>query len=124
MSDQHVENSLDKIRNIFKEASSRIDALKPGEKIPATVLAQDLAEKIGMTGPQLYPTLKFLFDGYPDVDIKRGAHGGIYKRAVAAVVVKPASVVAPAVVVDVPVDEAEPVTTDEFVKEAAPIVNT
>ena len=81
MNVDHVENSLAKIRTIFEKASERIEALKVGEKIPATVLADDLAKEHGMTGPQLYPTLKFLFDGYPGVDIRKGAHGGIVKLA-------------------------------------------
>jgi hypothetical protein len=76
---QHLENALAKIRPIFEKAMERIDALKPGEKIPATKLADDLAKEVGMTGPALYPTLKFLFEGYPGVDVKRGAHGGIVK---------------------------------------------
>lgn len=76
---QHLENALAKIRPIFEKAVERIDALKPGEKIPATKLADDLAKEHGMTGPQLYPTLKFLFDGYPGVDVRKGAHGGIIK---------------------------------------------
>jgi hypothetical protein len=109
MSDKHVEDSLDKIRIIFKKAQSRIDAIKPGEKIPATVLAEEIAKEHGMTGPQLYPTLKFLLDGYPNVDIRRGAHGGIFKLA--------PKVVAPA--------PAPAVADDEVVeKEPAPIVNT
>jgi hypothetical protein len=81
MSHKHVEDSLAKIRVIFEEAAARIDALKPGEKIPATKLAEDIGDKHDMTGAQLYPTLKFLFDGYPGVDVKRGAHGGIIKQA-------------------------------------------
>lgn len=79
MSEQHIDNSLDKIRTIFIKAHQRIDALKPGEKIPATVLAAELGKEIGVPGPQLYPTLKFLFDGYPGVEVRRGAHGGIIK---------------------------------------------
>lgn len=78
---QHIENSLAKIRVIYEKASTRIEALKVGEKVPATVLASDLADEIGMTGPQLYPTLKFLFQDYPGVKISRGAHGGIEKLA-------------------------------------------
>lgn len=76
----HIELSLDKVRVIYQKASDKIEALKPGEKIPATELAKDLAAEIGMTGPQLYPTLKFLFDSYPGVDIKKGAQGGIIKQ--------------------------------------------
>lgn len=80
MNSKHIEDSLSKIRTIFEKASQRIEDLKTGEKVPATTLAADLAKEIGMTGPQLYPTLKFLFDGYPGVDIKKGAHGGIIKQ--------------------------------------------
>lgn len=80
MNAKHVEDSLAKIRTIFEKASTRIEDLKKDEKVPATKLAEDLAKEIGMTGPQLYPTLKFLFDGYPGVDIKKGAHGGIVKK--------------------------------------------
>lgn len=76
----HVDASLAKIRTIFEQASEKIESLKSGEKVPATTLAAELGESVGMTGPQLYPTLKFLLDGYPGVDVKRGAHGGIIKR--------------------------------------------
>jgi len=81
-SKMHIEQSLAKIRTIFEKASARIEAMKPGDKIPATKLAEELAEEIGMTGATLYPTLKFLYDKYPGVDIKRGAKGGIIKNLV------------------------------------------
>lgn len=106
----HIEDSLTKIRTIFEKASQRIEALKPGEKIPATALAEELAKEVGMTGPQLYPTLKFLFDGYPNVEIRKGAHGGIFKlgdKPVAPVVVA-TTVVADAI----PTVPVEPTTTD------------
>ena len=81
MSNQnHIDESLAKIRVIFEKASEKIEALSSGGKIPATALAAELGESVGMTGPQIYPTLKFLLDGYPGVDVKRGAHGGIIKR--------------------------------------------
>ena len=38
----HVEASLNKIREIFVKASERIEALNPGDKIPATALAAEL----------------------------------------------------------------------------------
>lgn len=78
-STQHIDNVLAKLRSIFEKTAERIDALKPGEKVPATELAKDIAKAEGMTGPQLYPTLKFLFDNYPGVVVKKGAHGGIEK---------------------------------------------
>lgn len=83
---QHIEKALNEIRAvIFDKAAARIEALKEGEKVPATTLADELAREIvqpdgkRMTGPQLYPTLKFLLKGYPGVEISRGAHGGIKK---------------------------------------------
>ena len=79
MNTLHIESSIAKIRSIFDEASQLIENLKPGEKMPATALAKVIAEKRGMTGPQLYPTLLFLLKDYPGVEIKRGAHGGICK---------------------------------------------
>lgn len=79
MKTQHIEDSLTKIRSIFEKASQRIEDLKPGEKIPATKLAEDLSKEFGTTGPSLYPVLKYLFDGYPGIKIARGAHGGLIK---------------------------------------------
>src|SRR5512135_1409367 len=77
----HVEEAISQVRALFLKAATRIEAIKPGEKIPATQLAEDLAKEQSpdMTGPQLYPTLKILLDKYPGVDIRRGAHGGIYR---------------------------------------------
>jgi hypothetical protein len=78
--DEHIDNVLNsKIRPLLEEASDVIEALKPGEKIPATELAKVIAERHGMTGPQLYPVLIMMFKDYPGVEIKRGAHGGIYR---------------------------------------------
>lgn len=79
MNKQHIETSLSRIRTIFEQASERIEALKPGEKVPATTLATDIAKEHGMTCPQLYPTLLFLIKDYPGVEVRRGAHGGIVK---------------------------------------------
>lgn len=78
-SKQHLENSLAKIRSIFEKASARIEdeVINKKQKVPATKLADELAKELGMTGPALYPTIKFLLDGYPNVLIKKGAHGGI-----------------------------------------------
>ena len=81
MNNTHIDNSLNKIRVLFEEASDRIDNLKPGEKVPATQLAEEIAKKHDMTGPQLYPVLLFLIRDYPGVEVKRGAHGGICKPA-------------------------------------------
>jgi hypothetical protein len=90
--EQHIDVTLAKIRSIFVEAVTRIESLKGDEKVPATKLAAEIAEGHDMTGPQLYPTLLFLFKDYPGVTISRGAHGGIRKTpaVVAAVVATPA----------------------------------
>ncbi len=82
-SKQHIDNVLVQVRNIFEKAEARIEALKPGEKIPATSLAEELATELGMKGNQLYPTLLFLFKGYPGIEIRRGAHGGLCKLPLA-----------------------------------------
>jgi len=75
----HVESSLNKIRDLFVKASEKIEALQPGEKIPATALAEELGAEFGLTGPQTYPVLKFLFNSYPGIIVRRGAHGGLIK---------------------------------------------
>jgi hypothetical protein len=61
----HVDQVLDDIRGIYLQAAERIEALRPGEKLPATALAEDLAKDLGLTGPQLYPIVKRLLEGYP-----------------------------------------------------------
>lgn len=77
---EHIEESLSKIRAIFEKASERIESLQSGQKVAATGLAAELATEFNMTGPQLYPVLLFLYRNYPGCDVKRGAHGGIIKR--------------------------------------------
>lgn len=101
MNTKHIEDSLAKIRTIFEKASERIDALKPGEKIPATKLAKDLGAEFNIAGETLYPSLKFLFDGYPGIEIRRGAHGGLVKLAP----VVPVTTVAQPLTTDVHVTE-------------------
>lgn len=95
--DQHIEASLAKIKVYFMEASARIEALKGTEKVPATRLAEEIASNHNLTGPSLYPILKVLFDGYPGVEISKGAHGGIRKTQPKTTVV--ADVAAPTIVV-------------------------
>lgn len=83
---QHIEEAINGVRALYLKAAARIEAIKPGEKIPATQLANELALEHGMAGPALYPVLKMLLANYPGVEIKRGATGGIYKLAVGEVV--------------------------------------
>jgi hypothetical protein len=80
MYQQHVEASLAKVKAIFEEAASIIEALQPGERVVATALADTIARKYGMTGQALYPVMKaLLFEGYPGIEARRGAHGGLVK---------------------------------------------
>jgi hypothetical protein len=76
---QHIENALDKIRVIFIKAAEKIDSQKPGDRIRATHLAEEIGQEFGITGAQLYPTLQFLYDNFPNTKRYRGAHGGIQK---------------------------------------------
>ena len=76
---EHIEAALSEVRALYMKAATRIEAIPPGGKTPATQLAEELAKEQGMTGPQLYPTLKIMLDNYPGVKIRRGAHGGIYR---------------------------------------------
>lgn len=77
--EKHMEDTLDHIRKIYKDAAVIIEALKPGEKITATGLAAEVAKRYGMSGPQLYPTLLFLLKDFPGTKQKRGVQGGIWK---------------------------------------------
>lgn len=77
--EKHVEESLGHIRVIFQQASTRLEALKPGGKVTATGLAEELAKEHGTTMPALYPVLKFFINTLDKNvwKISRGAHGGI-----------------------------------------------
>jgi hypothetical protein len=74
---QHIENKLSFLRTIFEEVANRIEALKLGERMPATLLAQTIAAKYEMTGTTLYPTLLIFLKGYPNIKLHRGRNGGI-----------------------------------------------
>ena len=77
-SSEHLNLSLELIRPIFELARLKIEALKPGEKIPATKLAEEVAKEIDMECAQIYTMLSlFFFKNYPGVDVKRGRFGGI-----------------------------------------------
>jgi len=102
----HIDGAVDEIRDMFIRAAERIEALKTGEKVAGTTLANTIANEItaeniaslvasGMTqtdadavkeakimGPAMYAILKQLFIGYPNTELKRGAQGGIIKLAV------------------------------------------
>lgn len=78
---KHIEDSLANIRTMFERAAARIEALpEDGKtKIPATKLAEEIGQEFGLSGPTLYPTMLFLFKGYPGTELHRGARGGIVK---------------------------------------------
>jgi hypothetical protein len=75
---QHIDDVLTNgIRPLMQDASDILEALKPGERMPATELAKRVAEKHGTTGAAIYPVLLFLFNGYPNFKKSRGARGGL-----------------------------------------------
>jgi hypothetical protein len=77
---QHIDHQLSLLRTILEEASEKIEALKPGERLPATQLAHTIAAKYEINGIELYTVLKlFLFKGYPGVKFNKGRNGGIEK---------------------------------------------
>jgi len=79
--EKHVNDSIKLVSEIFNKFSFRIEAMSPGSKISTTTLANEIAKDYGMTGPQIYPFLKLLTTGYPNIIVKRGAKGGLLKLA-------------------------------------------
>lgn len=79
MNNVNVEKALELIRPIFEEAQAYIDTMKVGDKTPAVKLAEEIAKRHGQTGPQLYPTLKVFFDNHDELEVRRGAYGGLFK---------------------------------------------
>jgi len=79
MSKQYVDDVLNLIRPFYEEVQAHLDTMKVGEKVPATKLAERIGERHDMTGPQVYPLLKFFFDNCPELKVLRGAHGGLLK---------------------------------------------
>lgn len=75
----HIELSLAKIRVIFSDVSDYIEKMTPGQRVPATVLAAEIAKKHNMTGAQLYPVLQFVFKDFPGTIKRAGVKGGIEK---------------------------------------------
>jgi hypothetical protein len=76
---KHIEETLQKFREIFEKISNRIEKMEPGQKILATELAGEIASEYGMTTAQIYPIFLHLIRGYPGIEQKRGAKGGIFK---------------------------------------------
>jgi hypothetical protein len=75
----YVDTALNKIRAIFDKAATRINSLNKGERVAGTVLATEIGKDFDISGPNLYHTLIFLFDGYPGTVRKNGVRGGIEK---------------------------------------------
>lgn len=76
---KHIEDTLSKIRELYVAAHQRIEFMKPGQRMAATLLADELARIYGTTGPQIYPVLSLLLKEYPGIKVKRGPTGGIIK---------------------------------------------
>lgn len=73
----HIETRLNDIRTIYLKAVERLEALKPGERIPSTVLADEIAKEMGQKTTQLYPILLPMLNGYPRFIRRVGAKGGM-----------------------------------------------
>lgn len=76
---QHIENSLDPFRQMFKATSERIELMAKGEKIPATELAKEVADKLNLNHVILYQIIKYVLKDYPGIKITRGRYGGVEK---------------------------------------------
>ena len=79
---EHIEETLQKFREIFEKISGRIEKMKPGEKVLATALAGEVAGEYKMSTAQIYPIFLHLIRGYPGIEQKRGAKGGIIKLGI------------------------------------------
>jgi len=73
----HIQNALRNVEKLFRHSCYCIEKIPLNSKRPATELARDVGSQHGYTGPEVYPTLLFLFKNYPNIEIKRGAHGGL-----------------------------------------------
>jgi hypothetical protein len=83
----HVELSLERIRVIFKAFANELDKLIAGHGPEDRVrivewcerYCADKSNNCNMAAAQLYPTLCYLLEGYPGIEVKRGRHGGAYR---------------------------------------------
>ena len=73
----HIETRINDIRTIYLKAVERLEALKPGERIPSTTLAKDIAKEMGQKDTQIYPILLPILVGYPRFVRRVGAKGGM-----------------------------------------------
>jgi hypothetical protein len=80
---QHIEDSLAMIRKIYEKAAERIEQLPADgkSKIPGTTLAGDVGKEFGIKMASMYPTMLFLYKGYPGTVLRKGAQGGIVRLA-------------------------------------------
>jgi hypothetical protein len=73
----HIETRINDIRSIYLKAVERLEMLKPGERIPSTTLAKDIAKEMGQKDTQIYPILLPMLVGYPRFVRRVGAKGGM-----------------------------------------------
>lgn len=78
----HLNNVMSDVNNIFELVILKIKEMNIDEKIPSTILAKNLSEELKLTPNCVYNTMLFLTkENYPGVIIHKGAHGGILKKA-------------------------------------------
>ncbi|MCZ2224381.1 MAG: hypothetical protein LC122_12230 [Chitinophagales bacterium] len=76
----HIEVTLDKIREMYSYCQKKIDELKSGEKLKSTDLIPEIAKKFNYGTSDVYTTLNLFLKTHPDIEVKRGVKGGIYKK--------------------------------------------
>jgi hypothetical protein len=76
----HIEQSLNNVRDIFIKIAEHVEKINPGERLPSTKLADEVGAELGLTGSSLYPIMRLLTDvGYPGIKNMKGRYGGLYR---------------------------------------------
>jgi hypothetical protein len=75
----HLNKYLSTQAFIVELLETIIQRMKPGERLPFTELCATHAATFGIKGPQLAPYWKAYAQGHPDVQLRAGRYGGLYK---------------------------------------------
>ncbi len=81
--DNGIDQAIGKITNIFVEARSVIDkeATADGKKgVKIMELCQKIGDPFGKTDAEIYHILRMYLELCPDLEIRKGRAGGIYKK--------------------------------------------
>lgn len=80
---EHIDLAASRMRKIFQSVSNKIEermkVVAVGSKLcNVTALAVEIGKEFDCSGPEMYPFVKAILEGYPNIECKRGAKGGIY----------------------------------------------